>query len=198
MSKPTSTPDWTISNPNFGTVTIEPTSGKKITGWTSGERPSYQNMNWLIYNIDQWIKYLDAAVGDFGFDAVVGSGAGASHATLALALADVAITPGKRILVTEDYTVNSVIQITKNNLEIYFKPGVTYSKGSATAAIQVSADGVILRQGRFSGFSGGSDKGITIDAGSDYTMIRDSRFVNCTLDVEDLASTSSIMGTITE
>lgn len=57
--KPSSKPEWTVGNPNFGTVTIEPTGGKKITGWTPGEAPPIQYMNWLFYNTDQWIDYFE-------------------------------------------------------------------------------------------------------------------------------------------
>ena len=80
MAKPTSKPNWTLGNPSFGTVTIEPSAGKKQTGWTAGERPPHQTMNWLFYNIGtEWIDYLegvtDALLNLQGiFDAVVGTG----------------------------------------------------------------------------------------------------------------------------
>lgn len=57
-ARPSSTMDWTIGNPNFGTVTVEPTSGKKQTGWTPSEKPPSEFWNWLLYNSDAWIKYL--------------------------------------------------------------------------------------------------------------------------------------------
>lgn len=197
MPKPSSRPLWTVGNPSFGTVTIEPTGGKKLTGFTSGERPAFQTMNWLIYNLDQWIEYFDAVFPGI-YHAIVGAGAGASHATLAAALADVAVPAGARILIQDSATVNATIQVTKNNVQLEFMPGVTYSKGSATTGLQISADGVRIMGGRFAAYSGGSDKAILIDAGSDYTMIRDIRFANCTTEVDDLASTTSILGTITE
>lgn len=61
MSAPSTNLDWTLGNPNFGTITVEPTSGKKQTGWTPGEPPPSEYMNWLFYNTDQWIKYLKSA-----------------------------------------------------------------------------------------------------------------------------------------
>jgi hypothetical protein len=63
MPAPSSNLDWTVGNPNFGTVTVEPTTGKKLTGWTPGEAPPIQVMNWLFYQTDQWIKYLNSQVG---------------------------------------------------------------------------------------------------------------------------------------
>jgi len=62
MSAPASNLDWTVGNPNFGTVTVEPTGGKKETGWTPSEKPPAETMNWLFYNIDQWVKYLNESV----------------------------------------------------------------------------------------------------------------------------------------
>lgn len=64
LPKPATKMDWTVGNPNFGTVTIEPTSGKKITGWTPGERPPSQYMNWLFYNTDQWVDYFESITDD--------------------------------------------------------------------------------------------------------------------------------------
>ena len=60
LPQPASTADWTVGNGSFGSVTIEPTSGKKTTGWTPAERPSPQFMNWLFYNQDQWVKFLNS------------------------------------------------------------------------------------------------------------------------------------------
>ena len=79
MAKPTSKPDWTVGNPSFGTVTVEPSAGKKQNGWDVGERPPRQFMNWLFFNIDEWIDYLetttDALISLQGiYDAVVGVG----------------------------------------------------------------------------------------------------------------------------
>lgn len=60
LPRPSSFPDWTIGNSNFGTITIEPTNGKKLTGFTPGEEPTIQDMNWLFYNLTEWAKYLDS------------------------------------------------------------------------------------------------------------------------------------------
>lgn len=62
--KPTSKIDWTEGNPSFGTVTVEPNGAKKQTGWEIDERPPRQYINWLFYNLDQWIKYFEVPTGD--------------------------------------------------------------------------------------------------------------------------------------
>lgn len=199
MAKPTSTPDWTVGNPSFGTVTIEPTSGKKLTGWTSNEKPPFQTFNWLLYNIDQWIKYFDGAI-VAGFDVIVGGGNGETHTSLANALADVAVTNGMRFLIRANETINSVIIVPtgKPNLHIEFKPAVTFSKGTSGNGLQIQADGIRIHGGRFAGFSTAGNKAIIIDAGKKYTMIRDTRFASCDTEVDDNGTQTSISGTITE
>lgn len=194
--KPSAKPDWTSATPAART---EPTSGKKNTGWTIDERPAFQYMNWLFFNIDEWIDYFEEVTDGFiGFqaiyDAFVGTGGLATHATINDAMVDV--SAGARILVLNSATINTIQQITKNNVIVEFQGNVVYTKGTATTAIQVSADEVKIVGGKFSGFSTSGDKAIIIDSGSDYTQIRDSRFLNCDTDISDLASTSSISGTI--
>lgn len=199
MAKPSSYPDWTVSNPNFGMVTIEPTGGKKITGWTSNEKPPFQTVNWLFYNIDQWIKYFDGAI-VAGFDVIVGGGNGETHTSLANALADPAVVAGMRILVRANEAINAVIvvPITKPNLHIEFKPGVTFSKGTSPNGLQIQADGVRIYGGRFAGFSVLGNKAIVIDSGKNYTMVRDTRFASCDIEVSDGGNLTTILGTVTE
>ena len=197
MAKPTSTPDWSVGNPDFGTVTIEPTAGKKQTAWTSGERPPFQIMNWLFYNIDQWIKYFDDVFPGI-YHAIVGTSTGSTHATLAAALADVTVPAGARILIRDSETVNSTIQVTKNNVKLEFMPGVTFSKGSAGTGIQISAVGVWIEGGRFANFSTAGNKGILVDAGSNYCKVTMSRFASCDTEVDDVNGSTVQLGNITE
>ena len=60
MAKPTTKPGW---NPN-PTVTVEPSSQKKLTGWYPGEKPFATHFNWLFQNISQWIDYVDVSSTD--------------------------------------------------------------------------------------------------------------------------------------
>lgn len=192
MAKPTSKPDWTSANP---AVRIEPTGSKKNTGWGIGERPPREFMNWLFFNIDEWIDYFEEVTDGFGqqYAAIVGTG---FYADINAAVA--AVGAGDRILVLESATINVIQSISKNRLQIDFQPGVIYTKGSAAAALQIQADYCRINGGEFASFSGGGDAGIIIDAGSDHTKIRDCHFRSCTADVTDNSSTSSIEGTTTE
>lgn len=201
MAKPILKPSWMTGI--SGTAVVEPTSGKKLAGWQIDERPPREYMNWLFQNISDWVDYVDSISGSLDqfktiYPAIVGTGPIASHATLNDAMADGAVPQGARILMVSDLTLNSVQQITKNNVRIEFMPGVSIIKGTATNGFQISADGVKIMDGRFVGFSTVGDKAILIDAGSDYVQIRDTRFNNCVTEIEDNASTTSVLGTLTE
>ena len=129
MAKPTSKPEWTVGNPSFGTVTIEPSAGKKQTGWTAGERPPFQFMNWLFWIINDWIDYFetttDSLIVQLGiYDAQVGTGG--THATLADLVADAAWIAGtiKNVIVTSDQALSAPITLDKDDVNLEFKPGV--------------------------------------------------------------------------
>lgn len=199
MAKPITKPSWMTGV--SGSSVVEPTSGKKAAGWSVDERPAAEYMNWLMQNMSDWIDYIDtvsAALESFNlyYAAVVGSGALATHSTLNAAIA--AVPAGARILVISDQTLNVTQQITKNNVQIDINPGVTFIKGTATLGVQITATGVRINGGRFSGFSTGGDKAMQVDSGSEYTMLRDIRFSNCVTEINDLAGTTSSSGHITE
>lgn len=56
VPKPTSFPNWTDGSPS---KVQEPPPAKKLAGWTPGEPPPMQYMNWLFYNLDQWVKWIE-------------------------------------------------------------------------------------------------------------------------------------------
>jgi hypothetical protein len=62
-SKPSSKTNWTVGNPSFGTVTIEPNAGKKQTGWQAAEKPGHQYMNWVHYITNAWVEYFEDPIG---------------------------------------------------------------------------------------------------------------------------------------
>ena len=203
MAKPASHIDWTEGNPDQATISVEPTGAKKEAGWLPAERPSRKTMNWLFQNIDEWIKYLEVETDKFSnFDAVVAS-SGGTHTTLQAAHDDAVIVPGSRIFVTESVALDSVVSITKNDLEIYFKPNVTYSKGGGAPAKALSlgptAHGVRVWHGRFAGFNGVGESGIEVAAAANYVMLLNNRFSNNTKDVEDNGNTTiTIQSPVTE
>jgi hypothetical protein len=162
-------------------------------------------MNWLLYNIWEWIEYLEDVTDNmfFAYNAIVGSVALATHSTLQAAHDDAGIGPGSSILVLESAALDAPVNITKAGIEIIFKPNVTYSKGGGapTKALDIgsSADGVRIKFGRFSGFNGGGDKAIEVALGADFVMLLNNRFSGNTIDIEDNGNTTiTIQNPLTE
>lgn len=52
-------PRWATTDP--GTQRVEPIEGLKDTGWTSGQRPSFGEMNWLQGAYYDWQQYFEDA-----------------------------------------------------------------------------------------------------------------------------------------
>lgn len=52
-------PRWASVSP--GTVRVEPSAGAKDTGWTDGQRPAFNVMNWLQGVAYDWQQYLEDA-----------------------------------------------------------------------------------------------------------------------------------------
>jgi hypothetical protein len=146
---------------------------------------------------------LAATVGTTGsrdYDAVIGdtNEIGFSHETLKAALDDSAIQSGAKILVTRDETIDITPEVTKDNIEIVFKPNVTLTKGTQTKGLIINANGVRITNGRFADFSTGGDIAIEIGAANDYNMIRDVRFLNCDTTISGLDAKNTQTGSIEE
>ena len=211
-TKPTAKPEWTVGNPSFGTITIEPSAGKKLAGWLAAERPAREYMNWLFWNTNEWIDYLEEVTDSIAgfaniYSAFVGGPVGLTPGfpatSTGLQDAITAGSVGDKILVLADISMDAQVQVTRNNMEIEFHPRVTLSKDAGAPAtnfdaLRVSATGVRLTGGRFASFSGTGDNAILIDSASDFTMVRDSRFASNDNDLQNDNGKSSIEGTITE
>lgn len=132
-----------------------------------------------------------------GYSAIVGSAPYCTHADLAAALADAAVTAGSKILVVSNQTINtSAISIAKANLQIEFMPGVTFTNGSAGTGLAIAAGGVRIKGGRFSGFT----IAISIGATFQFNFITECRFVSCASEVVevDSAPVNVVANNITE
>jgi len=194
-SKPTETlPLWTDGDP---AKQIEPSSGKKETGWILAEKPPFQWFNWLLYSIGLWLSYFedttDQLKADVTGDFNISVGSGKQYATLAEAL--VAAVSGDALLVFSDESVSTNIVIAQNNLRIKFRPGVTFSQsGGATICLDVTGDRVEIESARFNNFA----TGIRYQAGADYGRVKTCNFVNCTTPVDFVAETCTEQGSIYE
>ena len=204
MAKPTSKPDWTVGNPSFGTVTVEPSAGKKQTGWTASERPPFQFMNWLFWNINDWIDYFETTTDSLTaiqglYDAQVGTGG--THATLADLVADADYLAGdiKNVIITSDQALSSPVTISQPDVNLDFKPNVAIIKGiGAIKGLILDAERVRVRGGRFANFSDPGDIALELSANSQYCMVHENYFLNNDTAVNDLGATNSIVNNIEE
>jgi hypothetical protein len=204
MAKPTSKPDWTVGNPSFGTVTVEPSAGKKLAGWAASERPPFQFMNWLFWIVNDWINYFetttDALLVQVGiFDAQVGTGG--THATLADLVADADFISGaiKNIIITSDQALSAPVTFNKNDLNIEFKPGVAVLKGiGAIKGLILTGERIRLLNGRFANFNAGGDIAVELSAASKYCMVKGNYFLNNDTDINDLGTLNILSENIDE
>jgi len=186
VAKPTNHIDWTDGA--AGKIQA-PTAGRQLTGYTSGDRPPAKEHNWIFYFVDLWLKYFETVTDTvtlqlLNYDAVVGAAAGATHATLAAAVA--AASSGWRILVLDNATINTRVSVNVSGIEIDFKPAVVYTKGADTVSLEISAARVKIKGGRFVGYTVAGNIAVKLLIGADYCQVRESVFaVSTDTEVDD-------------
>lgn len=189
----------------------EPSPAKKLLGFTGAEKPWFKFHNWIWFRIDEWLKYFESVTDNFQFasdqnySAFVTDEPSTSanvYPATAAGLQDAidASTVGDKILVLESIALDAQVQLTRNDMMLEIHPRATLSKagGGPATGVRVSATGVRINGGRFSGWSTGGDKAIQVDAGSDFTMIYGARFLNCDTEIDDQNGHSSFWGNISE
>lgn len=204
MAKPITKPSWMTGY--VGANAVEPTVGKKAAGWAADERPPAESFNWMFQSWSDWVDYLDEVSGKIEaltiqYKAIVGTvapGNPATHATLAAALADVAVPNGSRILILESQTLAAPVTISKNFIEIVFASNVSLIKGAGSQGLIIQGLNTRIIGGRMSSYSTGGDKAIQVQAGAKNTILRDIVFANCNIEIEDLSTNTSILGCFTE
>jgi len=69
-TQPVVFPQFAVSDLNNGTAgapnVVEPSAGKKLTGWNEGERPPRETFNWLHRITNDWIEWFDQELGTGG------------------------------------------------------------------------------------------------------------------------------------
>ena len=119
----------------------------------------------------------DAIVG------VVGTDQGANYSDLKSALDNA--QDGWKILVLRDEEIDSVPVVLNNKIEIVFKRGVTFSRGTSVRGLQVNGNDCKIINARFLDFSTSGDFGIYVNAGALRTVIMQPRFNNCDGNISD-------------
>lgn len=189
MAKPASKPEWTVDNPDFGTVTVEPTAQEKKTGWLPDQRPPREWMNWLFYNINQWIDYLEAETDNFSNQAIIYDafvGAGGTHADINALMADPDIAQKKNILIVSNLAVDLTQEIDQDGMNFDFKAGASITKNGPTGAavgLQVNAARVRINNGRFIGFNDVGEKGVEVLGNNN--IVQGNMFNTCTIAIDD-------------
>jgi hypothetical protein len=204
MAKPILKPNWMTGY--VGENAVEPTVGKKAAGWAADERPPAESFNWMFQSFSDWANYLDEISGkieslNIQYKAIVGtisSSSPATHATLAAALADVAVPNGSKILVLETQNLAAPVTISKNFIEIEFASNVSLVKSAGSIGLIIQGVNTRIKGGRIASYSTVGDKAIQVQAGAKNTILRDIVFANCNIEIEDLSTNTSILGCFTE
>lgn len=110
MGKPTSHVDWANGSATYRT---EPSGGKKGTGFVYQEYPPGDELNWLIYNVGLWSRFLDYSLADFY---IVGTGTYSDYANIGAAVS----ASKSKIILHETLTTTSEIDWSLSNGVIIF------------------------------------------------------------------------------
>jgi hypothetical protein len=202
MAKPTSKPEWTVGNPDFATVTVEPSAAKKQSGWLPDERPPREFMNWLFNNMGEWIDYFETEIDGFSgqsviYDAFVG--AGGTHADINALMADPDIATKKNILIISTLAVDSPQVINQDGMNFSFKANAGIIKNGPTGSViglQIDADRVRILNGRFLSFNVAADKAIQVNGNN--CLIQGNMFLDNDSEIEDLGNNNSLIANIEE
>lgn len=193
-SKPLEKPEWATG---VGADVVTPSVPKQGVGWIS-EKPALQYFNWLFKFIYLWIAYFENRTDALllGFDAIVGSGTGCSHASINAVMADAGIATIKRVLVTSSPGENQTID--HAGIEFIFKPQATITKSASAVGITITASKTKIIGATFSGFNGGGDKAILISATKKNCLITQCSFLNCSTDIDDQGTNNYLTNNIVE
>lgn len=176
LPKPSTNMDWTDGD---AAKQVEPSAGKKLLGWVALERPPFEYMNFLFYNTDLWVKYLESITDETANNrqVIVNASGDGQFTDLQSAHDDAGTVAGTKLLVTSDLSIDTKISITKADIEIEFRNGKRLLKGGGAPAtnftgieIGATADRVRMKHCGFgragSLFSGAGDVALDIIAGA--------------------------------
>ena len=187
LPKPGTKIDWTDGD---AAKVEEPTVGKKLLGWIASERPPFKFMNFLFFNLGEWVDYLESVTDEVLAatpQAVVDAGGSGTHTTLQAAHDDASIVAGSVIKIISDLSVTATTTITKPDIAIEMVPGKRILKDAGAPAagfvgvqITATADRVRLNHlgfGRLANeFDGAGDIALEIVAGASDVYVNNPIF----------------------
>lgn len=201
-SRPSTTPQWTDGN---ALKQVEPSGGKKLLGWTKSERPPFQFMNFLFYDIYNWVIWFDyltqLSIANIDYDAYVGTGLSGSiaFADFNALMASPNIANIKKVLVKNPMTLTTTQILSANGIEFVFHPSAVISKGVALGSnpgFRIESNRVTFSgAGVFTDFTGPA---IRIPATFKNNLIKGQRFNACTVTIDDLGDNNTMSDNIEE
>lgn len=196
MAKPSSKPEWTVGNPDFATVTVEPNATKKEAGWFPDERPPREYLNWLFFNINEWIEYFEGVTDLFAtqgniYDAFIG--AGGTHVDVNAWQADAGIATLRNALVISTLAVDDPQVVSYDGCNLDFKPNAGITKNGPTGAViglQITANRIRVNNGRFLGFNVSGDKAVQLTGNNN--IVHGCLFSDNDSSIDDVSETNLI------
>lgn len=154
VSKPSTNPDWCTANPTDATsgqpAIIEPSAGKKASGFLRLEKPSRQDFNWWMNLVNVWVTYFETLT-DSHEDNLVQEIASASKPTDLTAGNTVLQTALEAKYLSDDFLEGFRI------LDVSVSAGpdvsIKVSKGSAWVADEFYTQSLRLRSNSYGGGS---------------------------------------------
>lgn len=202
-AKPSSHINWTDG---AASKVQEPTAPKKLIGWEPDERPSNKFMNFLFFNTDEWIKYLEGVTdeiltgaGSF-FNVVVGTGAGTVvdlNAAVAAAPADGRIFVKSHPPLTNALGVQT---INKAGLEIIFGPAAVIDQTETLVnGIVVAENRIKIIRPRFTNWDNdGGDRALLLNGSSKNCLVDFPSFFNSAGGLDNSGANNTIRNPISE
>ena len=168
---------WTTNSP---TNRIDVPVTQRENGWAINQRPPFEFMNQLFFEVDEWLRYLDSVAETVAAmpQVIVHSDPQRGQFTsLQAAHDDPSVVAGTTILVASDLEIMANQQISKQDIGITFVPGARLIKAAEAPdgirALEVisTADRVRIQHVRFEGFSGAGDVALWLDVNADNVLL---------------------------
>lgn len=193
-------PDW-ATDPLA--LKQDPGTGKRQMGFAV-EIPTVQTMNFQLFNMAEWIKYLSGEVQLIEavtgvFDAIVGQGAYADINAVMLDMGNNLPASNVRVFVKNPLSIEDTQVINKDGVELIFHPAAAISKATTqTIAMRIDALRCKVTNGRFLNFDEVGGKAVEITSNAKNCFITGNTFFNCTDEIDNGGANNIVVNNIVE